>query len=270
MDTVKLVDALGREHAFSRPPQRIVSLVPSITETLFALGGGGALVGATDFCVHPESELAGVARVGGTKNASVERIRELRPELVLANKEENRRRTVEQLEAAGIPVFVSYPRTVHSALEDLATLGRLLERPGEAAAMVERIEQAWARARRRASTPGPLVAALIWRGPYMAVGGDTFSHALLIESGGRNAFAGADSRYPRIETSELEAAAPEVNLLPTEPYAFCEADRAELLALDCPAARDGRVHIVEGELLSWYGPRMARALDLFSSLFEAR
>ena len=104
----------------------------------------------------------------------------------------------------------------------------------------------------------------------MAVGGDTFSHALLIESGGRNVFAGADSRYPRIETAELEAAAPEVILLPTEPYAFCEADRAELLALDCPAARDGRVHIVEGELLSWYGPRMARALDLFSSLFEAR
>ena len=85
MDTVKLVDALGREHAFSRPPRRIVSLVPSITETLFALGGGGALVGATDFCVHPESELAGVPRVGGTKNASVERIRPTTPQPTTAS-----------------------------------------------------------------------------------------------------------------------------------------------------------------------------------------
>ena len=262
-----LVDALGCEHAFARPPQRIVSLVPSITETLFALGAGSALVGATDYCVHPGDELADVPRVGGTKNADVERIRALRPDLVLANKEENRRRTVEQLQAASIPVFVTYPRTVHSALEDIAMLGRLLERPGPAAVVVERIEQAWVRARERATDSPLAVAALIWKGPYMAVGGDTFADALLAEAGARNVFAGAGSRYPRIETEALAAAAPEVILLPTEPYAFGEADRVELLALDCPAARDGRIHVVEGELLSWYGPRIARALDVFSSLF---
>lgn len=270
--SLTLVDALGREHAFARRPQRIVSLVPSITETLFALGAGSALVGATDYCVHPEAELADVPRVGGTKNADLERIRALRPDLVLANKEENRRRTVEQLQAAGVPVFVTYPCTVHGALEDIAMLGRLLERPGPAAAVVERIERAWVTARERAAETPPAVAALIWKGPYMAVGGDTFADALLAEAGARNVFAGAHAgvggRYPRIGTDELASAAPEVILLPTEPYAFCEADRAELLALDCPAARDGRIHVVEGELLSWYGPRIARALELFSSLFS--
>ena len=100
----------------------------------------------------------------------------------------------------------------------------------------------------------------------MAVGGDTFADALVRECGGENPFGASDKRYPRVDEAALEAAAPDVLLLPTEPYAFGLADRTELLRLDCPAARSGRIHLIEGELLSWYGPRMARALRTLSQL----
>ena len=266
MADLTLVDALGREHLLAAGPRRIVSLVPSHTETLFALGAGARVVGVTDYCVHPASGVAGVARVGGTKNPSLLRIQELRPDLVIANKEENRRATVRALEDAGIPVFVTYARTVHGALEEIAVLGRLAEQPAAASELVERIEQAWVAARARIQGPRTPVAALIWKAPYMAVGSDTFADALLYESGGCNPFGGRPGRYPRIDAADLEQAAPEVILLPTEPYAFGESDRLELLRLHCPAAETGRVHLVEGELLSWYGPRMARALEQLSAL----
>ena len=110
------------------------------------------------------------------------------------------------------------------------------------------------------------MVALIWKNPYMAVGGDTFAHDLLLESGGCNPLEADSRRYPRIDLARLEALSPELILLPTEPYAFGESDRQELLGLACPAASRGRIHVVEGELLSWYGPRMARALRLFSGL----
>ena len=120
----------------------------------------------------------------------------------------------------------------------------------------------------RAPERRPRVAALVWRDPLMVVGGDTFASDLLRCAGAENPFAvDGGGRYPRIERRALEAAAPDVLLLPTEPYRFEESDRRELLQLDCPAARAGRVHILEGELLSWYGPRMPRALETLSQLF---
>ncbi len=265
---MRVSDALGREHVFEAKPRRIVSLVPSLTETLFALGAAAALVGVTDFCVHPADGVAGLARVGGTKNPKLAAIRALRPDLVLANKEENRRRDVEALEAAGLPVFVTYARSVREAVDEIVLLGRVCATEAPAARIAAEVEAALADAltRRRGAAP-TATAALIWRDPFMAVGGDTFAHDLLLCCGARNPIAGAGwSRYPRLDLRALEAAQPEVVLLPTEPYAFGERDRAELLALDCPAARAGRVHVIEGELLSWYGPRMPRALREIAAL----
>jgi ABC-type Fe3+-hydroxamate transport system substrate-binding protein len=110
------------------------------------------------------------------------------------------------------------------------------------------------------------VVAPIWRDPWMLVGADTFAGDLLRCAGGANPFASGSERYPRATLDVIAAAAPDVILLPTEPYAFGERDRLELCALDCPAARDGRVHVIEGELLSWYGPRIPRALDAIARL----
>ena len=261
-------DARGRQHRLDDAPRRIVSLVPSLTETLFALGLGERVVGITDYCVHPESQVEGLPRVGGTKNPSLGQIARLEPDLVLANREENTRRDVERLEAQGFTVFVTYARTVREGVDDIALLGRMAERPEAAAPIVQTIESAWERARERRPDPAPRVAALIWKRPYMAVGPDTFAHDLIAECGGRNVFGEGERRYPRVDEDALLAAQPDVILLPTEPYEFGPRDRDELMALDVPAAAEGRVHVIEGELLSWYGPRIARALDLLSELLS--
>lgn len=262
-------DALGRTHEFAAPPRRIVSLVPSWTETLFALGAGDAVVGATEYCVHPAEGVARVTRVGGTKNPDTRAIAALAPDLVIANKEENRLRDVERLEAAGLRVFVTYARRVLEAVAEMRALGRIVARARAADALGREVESRLETLGARAPTPRPSVVALVWRDPLMVVGGDTFASDLLACAGGDNPFADpALGRYPRIERRALEAAAPDVLLLPTEPYRFEESDRRELLALDCPAARSGRIHVFEGELLSWYGPRMPRALQTLAALFE--
>jgi ABC-type Fe3+-hydroxamate transport system substrate-binding protein len=266
---MRVRDALGREHGFGAAPRRIVSLVPSLTETLFALGAGAALAGVTDFCVHPADGVATLPRVGGTKNPDLAAILALAPDLVLANKEENRRRDVESLEAAGVPVFVTYARSVPEAVDEIRGLGRICAREARASVIAAEVEEALAAASRGPEVPPTTAIALVWRDPFMVVGGDTFANDLLLRCGARNPFAAAGpSRYPRVTLGALEAAQPEVILLPTEPYAFGERDRDELLALDCPASRGGRVHVVEGELLSWYGPRMPRALATIAALLR--
>jgi ABC-type Fe3+-hydroxamate transport system substrate-binding protein len=266
---MQIVDARGHAHAFRAPPHRIVSLVPSLTETLFALGAGASLVGVTQYCVHPADGVARLPRVGGTKNPSLDAIRALSPELVLANKEENRRRDVDALEASGVPVFVTYARSVREAVDEIRVLGRICASEPPAEAIANEVERVLLGLAGRLTERPTSTVALIWRDPFMVVGGDTFAHDLLVCCGARNPFADVENgRYPRVDARALEAAAPDVILLPTEPYAFSTRDREELLALDCPAARSGRVYIVEGELLSWYGPRLPRALETFSALLR--
>jgi ABC-type Fe3+-hydroxamate transport system substrate-binding protein len=267
---MKIEDARGHCLEFPHPPRRIVSLVPSITETLFALGSGDRVVGVTDYCVHPAAEVSSRTRVGGTKNPRIDRVLALAPDLVIANREENRRRDVERIEAVGVPVCVTYARRVEEALEEIAMIGRLLGQGGAAASIVAEVESAREHARVHSGTTRPRVVALVWKRPYMSINADTFAHDLLGESGGVNPFAEHERRYPRITEQELEEARPDVILLPTEPYAFGEKDRQELLSLRSPAAEQGRIHVVEGELLSWHGPRMSRALRTFSALLHPR
>jgi len=270
---VEVEDARGRTLRFDRPPQRIVSLVPSHTETLFEIGAGERVVGVTEYCVHPADALAAVPRVGGTKNPDLERVLELDPGLVIVNQEENRERDVERLEAAGVPVLVTYARTVERAALEIAQLGELADAVPQAARIVDEIHAGLAGVRssgaRSSGARGarPRVVGLVWKDPYMGIGADTYAADLIACAGGENATPEGATRYPRLDRAALEAAAPDVLLLPTEPYAFAEADRIELLELDCPASRTGRVHVVEGELLSWYGPRIPRALQVLGALF---
>lgn len=265
---MRIADARGRTLTFEEVPRRIVCLVPSVTETLFALGAGGRVVGVTDFCVHPSEEVETRSKVGGTKNPQLGRVLELRPDLVIANREENRRRDVDRLEAAGIPVLVTYARDVESALDEMELLARVLDAEHAAGGLVREVRDALQQAAARIGEQLPTVVALIWKRPYMTLNGDTFAHDLLTRSGGRNPFADRERRYPLVTEKEIEEAEPEVILLPTEPYAFDERDRQELLRLRCPAAEARRIHVVEGELLSWYGPRMGRALLTFSVLLH--
>lgn len=227
---------------------------------LFEFGIGSRVVGVTEYCVHPADQVADLPKIGGTKNANAASILELAPDLVIANKEENRPALVAAMEEAGVPILVTDARSVERAVAEIALLGRATACESEAAGLVMRINRELERLSDLVDRPRVPVVTLIWKGPYMVVGGDTYADDLLARCGASNPFAGAEGRYPRVREGDLEASAPEVILLPSEPYAFGEQDRLELLGLECPASRSSQVYLVEGELLSWYGPRIVRAL----------
>jgi len=257
----------------SAPPQRVVSLVPSLTEALFVLGLGERVVGLTEWCVHPADAVARVQKVGGTKNPDLAAIESLRPDLVIANQEENRKRDVEKLERAGLRVWLTYPRTVREGaalLAELAELGVSAEARERVVApvlrAVEEAEGALASSL-AAGAPPTRVFCPIWRDPWMAVGAPTYADDLIRLCGGTNVFAHhAERRYPRITLAEIETAQPEVVLLPDEPYAFGARDASELARLSIPAAASGRIHLIDGTFVSWYGPRILRAIELLRRL----
>lgn len=250
--------------------RRIVSLVPSLTEALFALGLGERVVGVTDWCVHPRQGVEPLPKVGGTKNPSLERIAELAPDLVLANREENRRRDVEALEARGLRVWVTYPRSVAEATELLEELAGLGASPEARERVLVPIRRALSAAAARATEPPVRVFCPIWKGPWMAVGPDTYANDLLRVCGGANVFADRhERRYPIVSVEEIVAARPEVILLPDEPYAFGTREVEELSRLAVPAAEQRRIHPIDGTLISWYGPRIAAAIGVVGSLLCA-
>lgn len=269
-----------------RPPQRVVSLVPSMTESLFDLMLGNRLIAITDYCVHPAAGVAQLPRIGGTKNPDVARIIGLKPDLVIANQEENRKADVEALRAAHIPVWVTYPRTVADAFNLLWNIMHVFDEP----AMVPRvrlIEQTmdwvWRISEKRVEDAVCRVFAPIWYDPLMTFNGDTYASDLLRVCGAVNVFAERerryplsadvgvgearldaserDVRYPRVTINEVLAAQPDVVLLPSEPFAFTEAHIALFAQLDIPAAHKRRITLIDGSLLTWHGTRIAYALN---------
>ncbi|MGI5128366.1 helical backbone metal receptor [Pseudonocardia sp. CA-107938] len=237
-----LTDDEGRVVAVPSEVGRVVSIVPSLTEAV-AVTAPGLLVGATDWCTHPAD--LDVPRIGGTKNPDVAAIVELRPDLVVANQEENRLPDLDALRAAGVPVWVTDVRTVEGAFDSLARMlaACRLDRP----AWLDAAEQAWAAlptpaVRRRAVVP-------IWRKPWMAVGRDTFTGAVLARLGIDNVLADADERYPRFDPADLPPH--DLAVLPDEPYAFTADDGPQYFA--APS------RLVSGRLLTWYGPSLQEA-----------
>lgn len=251
-------------------PERIVSLVPSLTEACFSLGLGASVVGVTSYCVHPRDAVAALPKVGGTKDADVDAIAALEPDLVIANQEENTRRTVEALERRGLRVWVSYPRTLDQGADTVRALARVSPDSERARALVDELDDALAQLEanpnERSRGSRPRVFCPIWRDPWMVVGADTYASDLIERCGGANPFAArADRarglrRYPIVSLDEVVAARPDVVLLPDEPYAFGARDAAELATLDIPAARWSRIHSIDGTWVTWYGPRIARAV----------
>lgn len=269
---MKISDALGREISTDAPAQRIVSLVPSITEALFAYGAGERVVGLTEFCVEPAAGVAAKQKVGGTKKLDHEGIEALRPDLVIASAEENEKEQVEALIAAGLTVFVTLPRTVDEAIKMLADVARLTGTTSVAMPKLANTSRILAQVRREnEGLAGVRFFCPIWRRPYMSVGPGTYMDDLLKTCGGLNLFARAESRYPEVTLEEVAERDPEVVLLPDEPYPFAEKHKTEVMeALGSTAAgRNGQVHLVDGKMLSWYGPRIAGALVTVSRLFAA-
>ncbi len=263
-------DALGTEITLESPPRRIVSLVPSFTELTAALRLGGRLVGVTRFCTDPPEVVNPVRKVGGTKNPDVERIIELAPEIVLANREENREEDVAALRAAGLAVYVGEVRTVEQAREEIARVAGLLGAVSlQQTRPIEQVLEEHEHLNR--VRPKVRAACLIWRNPFMAAGGGTYIGDLLRAAGGVNVFEThrGDDRYPRVTLAELAEASPDVILLPSEPYRFGKRHREELLAQHgIAAARAGRVLLCDGQMMTWWGVRTAGALREVGELLD--
>ncbi len=267
---IERVDDMGALVRLEGPARRIVCLVPSITETLFAFGAGASVAGITDYCVHPAGEVRTKNRVGGTKNIMVEKIIALAPDLVIANAEENRKHQVRKLQEAGLQVFVTFPKTIDDCIRMMENVAALCGAEEAAVPILRDIARERTEVRAIAPRPPPAVFCPIWKNPYMTVNRDTFVDAVIREAGGRNIFGDHPDRYPTITLDEVDRGRPDVVILPTEPYRFSEADKDDLLVhcAEVPAVQTRRIYVVEGELMSWYGPRVARALTKLSALFR--
>jgi ABC-type Fe3+-hydroxamate transport system substrate-binding protein len=214
--------------------------------------------------------VAHVPKVGREKDPDLSRIRALAPDLVVANMEENRRDVVEALRAAGLPVWVTFPRTVEQGIALVRELGAVTATEAAAGALAGSLEAALAKARARAAgRPRARVFCPVWRDPYMTINRDTYVHDMLEICGGENVFADRPARYPTVTLEEVRAAAPDVILLPDEPYRFRAVHRRDFAPLtDVSAVRAARIHLVDGKLLSWYGPRIAQGLERLPPLLS--
>jgi ABC-type Fe3+-hydroxamate transport system substrate-binding protein len=249
---VRVLDDLGYAAELAHAPRRVVSLVPSLTEAI-AVTCPDLLVGATDWCTHPEG--LAVQRFRGTKNPNLAVIKDLRPDLVVANKEENRELDVRRLRDAGVPVWVTDIETVPQALRSMRRLF--------VDALQVGVPDWLAAAEREWDGPVPeptvSVAIAIWRDPWMAVGSSTFTGDLVARLGWENVFGACEERYPHVELAQLDRDDIDVVLLPDEPYVFTEQDGPE-------AFHRVRTVLCSGRLLTWYGPAMVGARAALSSL----
>jgi ABC-type Fe3+-hydroxamate transport system substrate-binding protein len=245
------------------PPRRIVSLVPSQTELLAHLGLENEVVGITKFCVHPHNWFEAKPRIGGTKTLNFEKIKALKPDLIIGNKEENERAQIEQL-AARYPVWMSDVRTLEDAYDMIGRVGELVGKSAEAQKLVATIQGRFSTNNQQLTTNNETRAAyFIWRKPYMVAGGDTFIGEMLRVAGFQNVFS-HKNRYPEISLEALEAAKPEIILLSSEPYPFSEKHFAPLREI-CPSAK---IQLVDGEMFSWYGSRLLHSATYFQKLRE--
>ncbi|MFN7118362.1 MAG: ABC transporter substrate-binding protein [Saprospiraceae bacterium] len=253
-------DQMQRQVVLEHPPRRIVSLVPSQTELLYALGLREEVVGITKFCVHPAEWFRTKKRVGGTKQLHLEQIAALQPDLIIGNKEENERVQIEAL-AEKFPVWMSDIQTLDDALQMILHIGELVNKTDAARQLTNAIQQNFS----TLPKPEPPLRAVyfIWQNPYMIAGNATFIHEMLQRAGFDNAFKHL-SRYPEITLDELVAANPEVILLSSEPYPFKDQHFAMFQQV-CPLAV---VQLVDGELFSWYGSRLLHSAAYFRRLYQ--
>lgn len=258
-----VVDDLGQETALAATPQRLVSLVPNLSETLWSWGLADQLVGVTDWCVEPADGFPNAERVRGTKNPDVARIVDLAPDLVVANEEENRELDVRRLRAAGTPVYVTRVRTVAEVAGCLERLGAAVGATSAAGELGDRLRAALARAE-GTSRPRGRVFCPVWRGgsspdadeeEWWALGYDTYGGDLLARCRLDVVPDDADARYPRLPLATVSAWDPDVVLLPDEPYPFAAHDREAF------AGWRAEVVGVDGRALWWWGPRTPQALD---------
>lgn len=233
------------------PYTKIVSLVPSLTELLFSFGLGNFVKGRTRFCIHPVIEVMDVPIIGGTKNPDIAKIKTLQPDIVIANKEENREEDVRELERF-TKVVVTEIKTVEEAQDWIKKLGAILGTEDKAEHILQNI--GWCLEEKQENYPPKRTAYMIWREPWMSVGGDTYIHDVMKKYGLVNVFE-EESRYPECDLDELADREPELVLLSSEPFPFKEKHMEEIRRV----LPEAEIELVDGEWFSWYGSRMIEA-----------
>jgi ABC-type Fe3+-hydroxamate transport system substrate-binding protein len=253
------IDQIGHSVQIDPMPQRIISTVPSLTELLFDFGLDDRIVGVTKFCVHPQATCKTKACIGGTKQLDIVQIKELAPDLIIANKEENTEADIRTLQAL-FPVWTSDIIDLASSYSMMRAMGQILQCEELANHLVDQIQCEFSTIevpkRRRA-------LYFIWNKPWMVAGRDTFIHHMMDAAGFDNAAASLpDGRYPEVNLEQIQALGAEIILLSSEPFPF-QAKHREKMALLLPLSE---VFLVDGEMFSWYGSRMALAGSYFKAL----
>lgn len=281
----------------NQPPERVVSLVPSTTESLFDLGFGQSVVGITDYCIHPKEKLIGIQQIGGPKTPDIQTIADLKPDLVFANQEENSPEAIREIVELGIRVWVSFPQNIDQSLDELRNILAIYQ-TDKSALQIVTLQNAvdFAKA---ASDSLPVVSYFcpIWMDKlrdthwWMTFNKDTFSHDLLSLFSGVNIFtdrerrypieadlglmepedaSGKDTRYPRITSDEVVQQSPDVIFLPDDPFQF-EAKHMEIIMDqlgETSAVQNKRIHFIDGSLITWSGTRMGKALQALPNFFK--
>jgi len=254
---LSVIDQMGRKLILPKKPQRIVSLVPSQTELLFDLKLNSEVVGITKFCIHPEDWFRTKTRIGGTKQLNIELIRQLQPDLILGNKEENEKSQIEILQKE-FPVWMSDISTLEDALQMIRNIGILTSTSSLADQIATQIAQNFESLR----TSDKLLRTLylIWHNPNMCAGTETFIHDMLNKCGLKN--ASTDNRYPELSDDHITRMNPELILLSSEPYPFKEKHLEHFREL----VPQTQVKLVDGEMFSWYGSRLLQSPSYFNKL----
>ncbi len=250
-------DQIGETIDLKNVPERIVSLVPSQTELLFDLGLENKLVGRTKFCIHPASKVESIKRVGGTKNLNIETIKNLAPDLIIANKEENVFEQINELKSF-CPVYTSDIKNMDDAFEMMRHIGAMMNVPQQAESLIQSILHSFSLLNNFEKIK---VVYLIWQNPMMTVGSDTFINQLLEKAGMENVCADK-IRYPEISVEEIKSSNADYILLSSEPFPFKEKQLMEFEKI-FPTQK---IVLVDGEMFSWYGSRMKFAAEYFLQL----
>lgn len=255
MGTIVSTDQMGRKVEISFPPQRIISLVPSQTELLFDLGLESRIAGITRFCIHPKEKVTTKEKVGGTKQFNFNKIKDIQPDLVIANKEENYKEGIDEL-AKHYPVWISDVNTLQDARRMMKEIARITGTETKAEEILRAINFEQNNSEKKIS-----VAYFIWRKPYMVAAGNTFINDMLLHFGAINVFSHL-TRYPEIEPAVLRKLSPDYIFLSSEPYSFRQVHMQEFQSFS-PASK---VVLVNGEMFSWYGSRLQLANHYFKEL----
>ena len=242
---------------------RIISLVPSQTELLACLGLEEEVIGITKFCVHPQKWFHQKTRIGGTKNLNLEKIEQLSPDLIIANKEENVKEQIEQL-SGKYDMWITDVNNLDEAIKMIDDIGKLTQRRQQASALSLKIREGFEKLKKVGSEKRKTRAAyFIWKDPWMVAANQTFINDMLQYAGIENVFANLD-RYPEISLNAIKEKNTELILLSSEPYPFQQKHQLEIAKL----IPDIKTEIVDGEMFSWYGSRLLKSVDYFLSFIK--